>query len=96
MPRKPRKIGFEVSGAVIQTSAVDTRIAVWVSTAEKCFKIVLGATRNVSRKARVVSAPALYKDTAIKWAGGAGGDGLLRVRRHQSSQEETMEWMLQL
>ena len=33
--RKPRKIGVWVSGAEIQTSAVDTRTAVWVSTAEK-------------------------------------------------------------
>ena len=46
IPRKPRKIGVWVSGAEIQTSAVDTRTAVWVSTAEKFFKIVLGKTRN--------------------------------------------------
>ena len=33
-PENPKKIGVWVSGAEIQTSAVDTRIAVWVSTAE--------------------------------------------------------------
>ena len=38
IPRKPRKIGVWVSGAEIQTSAVDTRTAVWVSTAEKFSK----------------------------------------------------------
>ena len=59
IPRKPRKIGVWVSGAEIQASGVDTRIAVWVSTAEKMFKIVLGETRNLSRKFRGVSAPAL-------------------------------------
>ena len=48
IPRKPRKIGVWVSGAEIQTSAVDTRSAVWVSTAEKVSKIVLGETRNFS------------------------------------------------
>ena len=53
IPRKPRKIGVWVSGAEIQSSAVDTRTAVWVSTAEKIFKIVLGETRNFSRKFRV-------------------------------------------
>ena len=42
IPRKPRKIGVWVSGAEIQTSAVDTRTAVWVSTPEKFSKIVLG------------------------------------------------------
>ena len=47
-PEKPRKIGVWVSGVEIQVPAVDTRIAVWVSTAEKMFKIVLGETRNVS------------------------------------------------
>ena len=36
--RKPRKIGVWVSGAAIPTSAVDTRTAVWVSTAEKIFQ----------------------------------------------------------
>ena len=40
---------------------MDTRTAVWVSAAEKTFKIVLGETRNVSQKLRGVSAPALYK-----------------------------------
>ena len=51
-PRKPRKIGVWVSGAEIQTSAVESRTAVWVSTAEKIFKIVLGETQNYSRKLR--------------------------------------------
>ena len=37
--------GVWVSGAEIQTSAVDTRTAVWVSTAEKIFKLALGETR---------------------------------------------------
>ena len=45
--RRPRKTGFRVSGPEIQTLAVDTRTAVWVSTAEK---IVLGETRKFSRK----------------------------------------------
>ena len=44
---------------------MDIRTAVWVSTAEKIFKMVLGETRNVSRKFRGVSAPALYKTPAI-------------------------------
>ena len=44
---------------------MDTRTAVWVSTPEKCFKIVLGETRNVSQKSRGVSAPALYKNPAV-------------------------------
>ena len=44
-PRKPRKTGVWVSGAEIQTSAVDTRTAVWVSTPKKFSKIVLGKTR---------------------------------------------------
>ena len=39
--------------------------AVWVSTAEKFFKIVLGETRNFPRKFRGVSAPALYKNPAV-------------------------------
>ena len=52
IPRKPRKIGIWVSGAEIQTSAVDTRTAVWVSTPEKFSKIVLGKSRNVSWKFR--------------------------------------------
>ena len=54
-----------VSGAEIQTSAVDTRTAVWVSTAEKIFRIVLGETRNSSRKFRGGPAPALYKNPAV-------------------------------
>ena len=45
IPRKPRKICVWVSGAEIQTAAVDTRIAVWVSTPEKLSKTVLGKTR---------------------------------------------------
>ena len=49
IPRKPRKIDVWVSGAEIQASAMDTRTAVWVSTAEKIFRIVLGETRNFSR-----------------------------------------------
>ena len=44
---------------------MDTRTAVWVSTAEKFSKIVLGETRNFSRKFRGVSAPALYKNPAV-------------------------------
>ena len=55
IPRKPRKIGVWVSGAEIQTSAVDTATAVWVSTPEKFSKTVLGNTRNFSRKFRGVS-----------------------------------------
>ena len=39
---------------------MDTRTAVWVSTAEKLFKIVLGETQNFSQKLRGVSAPALH------------------------------------
>ena len=49
-PRPPglrQELGVWVSGAEIQTSAVDTRIAVWVSTAEKFLKIVLGETRRI-------------------------------------------------
>ena len=65
IPRKPRKIGVWASGAEIQTSAVDTRTAVWVSTTEKFSKIFLGKTRNFSRKFRGVSAPALYKNAAV-------------------------------
>ena len=45
IPEKARKIRVWVSGAEIQTSAVDTRLAIWVSAAEKVFKIVLGETR---------------------------------------------------
>ena len=63
IPRKPRKIGVWVSGAEIQTSAVDTRTAAWVSTPEKISKI--GKTRNFSRKFRGVSAPALHKTPAV-------------------------------
>ena len=69
IPRKPRKIGVWVSGAEIPTSAVDTRTAVWVSTAEKFSKIVLGETRNSSQKFRGVSAPALYKNPAVTGRG---------------------------
>ena len=46
-------------------TAVDTRNAVWVSTPEKFSKIVLGKTRNFSRKFRGVSAPALDKNPAV-------------------------------
>ena len=66
IPRKPREIGVWVSGAEIQTSAVDTRTAVWASTPEKISKIVLGKTRDFSRKFRGVSAPALYKNPAVR------------------------------
>ena len=45
IPGKLTKIGVWVSGAEIQTSAVDTRTAVWVSTTEKISKIFLGETR---------------------------------------------------
>ena len=75
IPRKPRKIGVWVSGAAIQTSAVDTRTAVWVSTAEKFSKIFLGKTRNVSRKFRGVSAPALYKNPAVNFSSATGHAG---------------------
>ena len=61
-----KKTGVWVSGAEIQTSAVDTRTAVWVSTAENFSKIVLGETRNFSQKFRGVSAPAVYKNPAVK------------------------------
>ena len=50
--QKPRKIGVWVSGAEIQTSAVDTRTAIWVSAAEKIFKIVLGETRKIWGRAK--------------------------------------------
>ena len=70
IPGKPRKIGVWVSGAEIQTSAVDTRTAVWASTAGKISKIFLGETRNFSRKFRGVSAPALYKNPAVIVASG--------------------------
>ena len=42
IPRKQMKMGVWVSGAEIQTSAVDTRTAVWVSTPEKFSEIALG------------------------------------------------------
>ena len=45
--------------------AVDTRTAVWISTAEKMFEIVLGETQNSSQKFRGVSAPAPYKNLAV-------------------------------
>ena len=45
---------------------MDTRTAVWVSTPEKISKIVLGKTRNFSRKFRGVSAPALDKNPAAR------------------------------
>ena len=61
----PRKPSVWVSGAEIHTSAVDTRTVVWGSTAENYFNIVLGETRNFSRKFGVVSAPALYKNPAV-------------------------------
>ena len=54
--RKPTEIGDWASGAEIQTSAVDTRTGVWVSTAENFFKIVLGEARHFSPKLGVVSA----------------------------------------
>ena len=63
--QKTKKIGVRASGAEIQTSAVDTRTAVWVSTPEKFSKIILGKTRNSSRKFRGVSAPALYENPAV-------------------------------
>ena len=46
---------------------MDTRTAVWVSTPEKFSKIVLGKTRNFSRKFRGVSAPALDKNSAVRF-----------------------------
>ena len=64
-PENQEKTEVGVSGAEIQTLAVDARTAVWVSTAEKNFKIVLGETRNFSRMFGVVSAPALYKNPAV-------------------------------
>ena len=65
IPRKPRKIGVWVSGAEIQTSAVDTRTAVWVSTAEKFSREKLGifleslggSQRQLCIKARPLSQP---------------------------------------
>ena len=56
--QKTEKTEVQVSGAEIQTLVVDTRIAVWVSTAEK---FVLRETRKSSRKFGVVSAPALHQ-----------------------------------
>ena len=78
IPRKTRKIGVWVSVAEIQTSAVDTRTAAWVSTAEKIFKIVLGETQNFSRKFRVVSAPALYENPAVTVCHGFGSNALAK------------------
>ena len=52
---------------------MDTRTAVWISTAEKCFKIVLGETRNFSRKLGGGSAPALHKNLAVIQEGGKSG-----------------------
>ena len=66
IPQKPRKIGVWVSGAEIQTSAVDTRTAVWVSTPEKFSKIVLGKNSKFFSNVRGVSAPALYKNPAVR------------------------------
>ena len=60
-----KKQRLRYPGAEIQTLAVDTRTAVWVSTAEKIVRIVLGETRNVSQMFGVVSAPALYKNPAV-------------------------------
>ena len=62
IPRKPRETEVWVSGAEIQTLAVDTRTAVWVSTTEK---IILRETRKFSQRFRVVSAPALHKNQAV-------------------------------
>ena len=73
IPGKSRKIGVWVSGAEIQTSAVDTRTAVWVSTAEKFSKRFLEETRNFSRKFRGVSAPALYKTRPLIGESAKGG-----------------------
>ena len=44
---------------------MDTSTAVWVSTAEKIFKIILGETQIFFWKFRVFSAPALYKKTRL-------------------------------
>ena len=64
--RNPREIGVWVSGAEIQTSAVDTRTAVWVSTAEKFSKIVLGKKLGIFLESfGGVSVPALYKNPAV-------------------------------
>ena len=49
-----------ISGAEIQTLAVDTRTTVWVSAAER---IVLRETRKF--KFGVVSAPALHRNPAV-------------------------------
>ena len=56
IPRKAREKEVWVSSAEIQTLAVDTRTAVWVSTPEKV------RAPNISRNFGVVSAPALYTD----------------------------------
>ena len=62
------KTGVQVSGAEIQalvvdTLAVDTRTAVWVSTAEK---IVLRETRKISQIFVRVSEQALCKNPAVR------------------------------
>ena len=59
--RKPRKIGVWVSGAEIQTSAVDTRTAVWVSTLRKFPKSFWEKLGIFLETLGGVSAPALYK-----------------------------------
>ena len=62
MPRRPGKIEVQLSGAEIQTSAVDTKISVWVCTADKKRS---ESNSKFSRKFGVVSAPALYKKPAV-------------------------------
>ena len=73
IPRKPRKIGVWVSGAEIQNfSAVDTRTAVWVSTAEKVSRILLGETRiflksfGGSQRQLCIKNPAVTESSADK------------------------------
>ena len=61
-PRKPRKTEAWISGAEIQTSAMDTRTAVWVSTAEE---IIRGKLGNALESLGGISAPALYKNQAV-------------------------------
>ena len=78
IPRKPRKVGVWVSGAEIQTSAVDTRTAVWVSTAEKISKsfweklgIFLessgGSQRQLYRNPVVRECPEIITSTGAKF-----------------------------
>ena len=55
------KMEVELSGAEIKT--VDTRTAVWVSTAEK---IVLRESQTISLMFRVVQVQALYENSSIK------------------------------